>query len=240
MTSNQYLSKASAGSIISIEKITDRGNHMTGKRTLTKKQAVSVLDMLKEEYPDAGCALVHTDVFELLVATVLSAQTTDVSVNQVTPALFSDYPDARALGEAEPEDVEKYIKRIGMYHQKAKNIVNLSKKLTQDFNGEVPQDRSALESLPGVGRKTANVVLSVGFGEQHIAVDTHVFRVSNRIGLVSEKDVAATEQSLMKKLPGDRLTEAHHSLIFHGRNCCHARKPECERCCIADLCQKNL
>ncbi len=213
---------------------------MAGKRTLTKKQAELALDMLKEEYPDAGCALVHTNVFELLVATVLSAQTTDVSVNQVTPDLFRAYPDAEALGKADPVDVEKYIKRIGMYHQKAKNIVGLSEKLSEQYGGEVPQDRAKLEALPGVGRKTANVVLSVGFGEQHIAVDTHVFRVSNRIGLVHEKDALHTEQALMKKLPGDRLTEAHHSLIFHGRNCCHARSPQCDRCCIAGLCQKNL
>lgn len=213
---------------------------MAGKRTLTKAQAENVLDELKKEYPDAGCALHHKDVFELLVATVLSAQTTDVSVNQVTPDLFKAYPGPAELGEAKPEDVENYIKRIGMYHQKAKNIVGLSKRICEDFDGKVPQDRTKLESLPGVGRKTANVVLSVGFGEQHIAVDTHVFRVSNRIGLVHEKDVEHTEMSLMKKLPGDRLTEAHHSLIFHGRYCCHARKPECERCCIAELCQKNL
>lgn len=213
---------------------------MAGKRTLTKAQAVDVLDELRKEYPDAGCALHHTDVFELLVATVLSAQTTDVSVNQVTPDLFKAYPGPAELGAAKPEDVEKYIKRIGMYHQKAKNIVGLSKRICEDFDGKVPQDRTKLESLPGVGRKTANVVLSVGFGEQHIAVDTHVFRVSNRIGLVHEKDVEHTEMSLMKKLPGDRLTEAHQSLIFHGRYCCHARKPECERCCIAELCQKNM
>ena len=213
---------------------------MAGKRTLTKNQAAEVLDKLRIEYPDAGCALKHTNVFELLVATVLSAQTTDVSVNQVTPALFAAYPGPEELGGAAPEDVEKYIKRIGMYHQKAKNIVGLSKKICDDYGGVVPQDRAKLESLPGVGRKTANVVLSVGFDEQHIAVDTHVFRVSNRIGLVHEKDVEHTEMSLMKKLPGDRLTEAHHSLIFHGRNCCHARKPECESCCIEGLCQKNL
>ena len=213
---------------------------MPGKRTITKEQAVNVLDELRKEYPDAGCALNHVNVFELLVATVLSAQTTDVSVNQVTPDLFRDYPDAKALGSADPVEIEKYIKRIGMYHQKAKNIVGLSKTLCEYFDGEVPQDRAKLESLPGVGRKTANVVLSVGFGEQHIAVDTHVFRVSNRIGLVHEEDPLHTEMALMKKLPGDRLTEAHHSLIFHGRNCCHARKPECERCCIAELCQKNI
>lgn len=210
------------------------------KRTLSKEKAVQVIDALKKEYPDAGCALEHENVFQLLIATVLSAQTTDKSVNQVTPDLFSAYPDPESLSSASPEDVEKYIKRIGMYHQKAKNIVKLSGKLAEEFGGKVPQDRAKLESLPGVGRKTANVVLSVGFGEQHIAVDTHVFRVSNRIGLVHEKDVEHTEMALIKKLPADRLTESHHSLIFHGRYCCHARKPECERCCIRDICQKDM
>lgn len=207
------------------------------KRPLTKVQAAEVLDRLRIEYPDAKCQLEHVNVFQLLVATVLSAQTTDVSVNQVTPALFDAYPDPAALGAAKPEDVEQYIKRIGMYHQKAKNIVGLSQKIESDFGGEVPRDRADLESLPGVGRKTANVVLAEGFGEQQIAVDTHVFRVSNRIGLVHEKDVEHTEQALIRKLPGDRLTEAHHLLIFHGRYCCHARKPECERCPVAELCQ---
>ena len=210
------------------------------KRTLTKVRAVEVLDRLRDEYPDARCQLDHVNVFQLLVATVLSAQTTDVSVNQVTPELFRAYPDSAALGAAPPEEVEQYIKRIGMYHQKAKNIVKLSAKIEEDFDGEVPRSRTDLESLPGVGRKTANVVLAEGFGEQQIAVDTHVFRVSNRIGLVHEKDVEHTEQALIRKLPGDRLTEAHHLLIFQGRYCCHARKPECERCCIAELCQMNL
>lgn len=209
-------------------------------RTLTKAQAVEVLDLLRNEYPEAKCQLDHVNVFQLLVATVLSAQTTDVSVNQVTPALFEAYPDPASLGTAVPEDVEEYIKRIGMYHQKAKNIVKLSAKIEEDFGGEVPRSRADLESLPGVGRKTANVVLAEGFGEQQIAVDTHVFRVSNRIGLVHEKDVEHTEQSLIKKLPHDRLTEAHHLLIFHGRYCCHARKPECDRCPLADICQQNL
>ena len=210
------------------------------KKTLSKSQAVEVLDLLTAEYPDARCQLDHVNVFQLLVATVLSAQTTDVSVNQVTPALFKAYPDPAALGAAAPEDVEQYIKRIGMYHQKAKNIVMLAQRIEQDFDGEVPQSRADLESLPGVGRKTANVVLAEGFGEQQIAVDTHVFRVSNRIGLVHEKDAPHTEQALIGKLPGDRLTESHHLLIFHGRRCCHARNPECEHCCIAAICQQNL
>ena len=213
---------------------------LMAKKTLTKAQAVEVLDLLGNEYPDAKCQLEHEDVWQLLVATVLSAQTTDVSVNQVTPELFKAYPGPEDLGNAVPEDVEQFIKRIGMYHQKAKNIINLSDKIATDFDGEVPRSRAELESLPGVGRKTANVVLAEGFGEQQIAVDTHVFRVSNRIGLVHEKDVEHTEQALIRKLPHDRLTESHHLLIFHGRRCCHARGPECERCCIAGLCQKNM
>ena len=210
------------------------------KRTLTKAAAVEVLDRLAIEYPDAKCALEHRDVWQLLVATVLSAQTTDVSVNQVTPDLFAAYPGPAELGSADPADVERYIKRIGMYHQKAKNIVKLSAVIAEDFDGEVPHSRQALESLPGVGRKTANVVLAEGFGEQQIAVDTHVFRVSNRIGLVHEKDVEHTEQALIRKLPHDRLTEAHHLLIFHGRRCCHARNPECEHCPLLSICQQNL
>ena len=210
------------------------------KRTLTKATAVEVLDRLAIEYPDAKCALEHRDVWQLLVATVLSAQTTDVSVNQVTPDLFAAYPGPAELGSADPADVERYIKRIGMYHQKAKNIVKLSAVIADDFDGEVPHSRQALESLPGVGRKTANVVLAEGFGEQQIAVDTHVFRVSNRIGLVHEKDVEHTEQALIRKLPHDRLTEAHHLLIFHGRRCCHARNPECEHCPLLSICQQNL
>ncbi len=210
------------------------------RKILTKDQAVEVLNRLGNEYPDAKCQLEHVNVWQLLVATVLSAQTTDVSVNQVTPDLFAAYPGPEELGNALPEDVEQYIKRIGMYHQKAKNIISLSAKIATDFGGEVPRSRADLESLPGVGRKTANVVLAEGFGEQQIAVDTHVFRVSNRIGLVKEKDVEHTEQALIKKLPHDRLTESHHLLIFHGRRCCHARKPECERCCLNGLCQENM
>lgn len=206
---------------------------------MDKDKVNEILDKLRGEYPDAGCALNHRNPFELLVATVLSAQTTDKSVNTVTPELFKAYPDAYAMGKADPREVEKYIKRIGMYHQKAKNIVGLSSMLSEKYGGEVPQDFDKLTELPGVGRKTANVVLAEAFGEQHIAVDTHVFRVSNRIGLAHEKDVLATEKALMKVLPNDRWTDAHHLLIFHGRNCCSARKPKCETCCIAELCEKN-
>ncbi|MBQ2677926.1 MAG: endonuclease III [Firmicutes bacterium] len=205
----------------------------------TEKQVNEILDRLEKEYPDAGCALKHLNVFELLISVVLSAQTTDVSVNKVSPQLFGKYPDAEALAGAEQEDVQEIIRQIGMYKTKSRNIINLSKELCEKYGGQVPDDYDSLVALPGVGRKTANVVLAVGFGRQRIAVDTHVFRVTNRIGLVKEKDVLKTELALMETLPEPRWSRAHHSFIFHGRRCCSARKPECERCCLADLCAKE-
>jgi len=199
-----------------------------------------ILNRLEETYPDAECALDHQNVFQLIVAVALSAQTTDKSVNLVTPALFAAYPDAQALANADPEEVSEYIKRIGMYKTKAKNIVGMAKILVEEHDGQVPEDYDKLVALPGVGRKTANVVLSVGFGHQRIAVDTHVFRVANRIGLVDEKDVLKTELALMECVPEHRWSRTHHSLIFHGRNCCAARKPDCENCSISDWCEKRL
>ena len=197
----------------------------------------TILDILEQTYPDAGCALEHIDIFELLICVVLSAQTTDKSVNKVTPALFAKYPDAAALSQADPDDVAEYIRSIGMYRTKSKNIVNLAKALVSDFGGKVPDNYDSLISLPGVGRKTANVVLSVGFGHQRLAVDTHVFRVANRIGFVCEKDVLETELALMEVIPENRWTRTHHSLIFHGRNCCDARKPKCTECPINQYCK---
>ena len=207
--------------------------------SFTEKQVNEILDRLEKEYPDAGCALKHLNVFELLICVVLSAQTTDVSVNKVSPQLFGKYPDAKALAGAEQEDVQEIIRQIGMYKTKSRNIINLSRELCEKYDGQVPDDYDSLVALPGVGRKTANVVLAVGFGRQRIAVDTHVFRVTNRIGLVKEKDVLKTELALMETLPEPRWSRAHHSFIFHGRRCCSARKPECERCCLADLCAKE-
>ena len=207
---------------------------------MDKEKVKKVLDLLEEEYPEAECALHHRNVFELIVAVALSAQTTDKSVNQVTPELFERYPDAEALSKADPSDVEKFIRRIGMYKTKSKNIVAMAGRIVSDFGGQVPEDYESLVSLPGVGRKTANVVLSVGFGHQRIAVDTHVFRVSNRIGLVHESDVLKTELALMETVPEDRWSKTHHSLIFHGRNCCTARKPDCENCVIREFCEKNI
>ena len=199
-----------------------------------------ILDILEETYPEAECALHHQNVFQLIVSVALSAQTTDKSVNQVTPDLFAAYPDAFALGNADPQEVSTYIRRIGMYKTKSKNIVNMAKVLAEKYDGQVPDNYDKLVELPGVGRKTANVVLSVGFGHQRIAVDTHVFRVANRIGLVNAKDVLKTELALMEALPQERWSRTHHSLIFHGRNCCTARKPDCENCSIAEYCEKHL
>ena len=196
-----------------------------------------ILDILEETYPEAECALKHVNTYQLIVAVVLSAQTTDKAVNLVAPALFEKYPTPYELADAEPEEVAEYIKRIGMYKTKSKNIVGLAKALVENYGGEVPDNYDALVALPGVGRKTANVVLSVGFGHQRIAVDTHVFRVANRIGLTAEKDVLKTELSLMERIPEERWSRTHHSLIFHGRQCCDARKPKCDSCPIEEYCQ---
>ena len=201
-----------------------------------EKDINKILDILEQTYPEAECALNHNDVYQLIVAVALSAQTTDKAVNLVTPALFEKYPTPYHLSEASPEDVAEDIKSIGMDKTKSKNIVGLAKALVEKYDGQVPDDYDALVSLPGVGRKTANVVLSVGFGHQRIAVDTHVFRVSNRIGLTNEKDVLKTELSLMERIPEERWSRTHHSLIFHGRQCCDARKPKCDECPIEEYC----
>ena len=204
---------------------------------MKKETVIKILDILEETYPEAECALDHENVFQLIVAVALSAQTTDVSVNKVTPQLFAAYPTPQTLAQADVEEVAEYIRKIGMYKTKSKNIVNMAKMLVEKFNGQVPEDYDALVSLPGVGRKTANVVLSVGFGHQRIAVDTHAFRVANKIGFVHEKDVLKTELALMEVIPKDRWTKTHHSLIFHGRNCCVARKPKCGQCPIKTYCE---
>lgn len=206
---------------------------------LIQRNKLKVMDALINEYPDAGCALNHETVFQLLVATVLSAQTTDASVNKVTPQLFKIAPDAKHMAKLSIDDVSQIIHSIGMYKQKAKHVVELSKQLVEKYDGEIPCDFSLLQQLPGVGRKTANVVLSVGFNEQHIAVDTHVFRLANRIGLVEEDNVLDTEYALMKCIPKNHWTKMHHALIFHGRKICDAKKPKCETCCIKNICKKN-
>ncbi len=197
----------------------------------------AVLEGLAEMYPDAAPELCFTNAYELLIATILSAQCTDRQVNICTPALFARYPDAQAMASAEQSDVEDYIRSCGFYHNKAANMISACRDIVDNFGGAVPSDREGLESLAGVGRKTASVVLSNAFGVPAIAVDTHVFRVSNRIGLASAGTVEKTEKQLMETIPEEQWSIAHHWLIFHGRRCCSAKKPKCELCGIKDLCK---
>jgi endonuclease-3 len=175
--------------------------------------------------------------FELLVAVILSAQATDRSVNAATRRLFPVARTPRDLLALGIEGLSEYIRTIGLYNSKAKHLIEMSRMLIEKHGGAVPRDRDALESLPGVGRKTANVVLNTAFGEPTIAVDTHIFRVANRTGLAPGKTVLSVEQSLLRRVPGEFLRDAHHWLLLHGRYTCMARKPACERCVIADLCE---
>ena len=197
----------------------------------------SILAELERLYPDAKPALHFANPYQLLVAVILSAQCTDVKVNAVTPALFAAYPDAHALAKADPLEVEGYIRTCGLYHNKAKNLVATARALVEHYGGEVPADHEKLTQLPGVGRKTANVVMSCAFGADAIAVDTHVFRVSNRLGLADAGDVLKTEQQLMQNIPKNKWSLAHHWIIFHGRRVCSARKPDCERCTLSAWCE---
>ena len=205
--------------------------------TLSKAKIKTVIDILMEYYPDADCALNHNSPYELLIATILSAQCTDVRVNIITEELFKVANSPQAMLELGEESLKDYIKSAGFFNTKGKNILETSRILVENYNGEVPNDRAALESLPGVGRKTANVVLSKSFGVPAIAVDTHVFRVSNRIGLVEEKTVEKTEDALMKAIPKTKWTKMHHVIIFHGRQICKARSPLCDICPINHICK---
>lgn len=208
-------------------------------RTLAPSDVLTVLDLLEEAYPEASCELTYMTPYQLLSAVMLSAQTTDKRVNQVTEELFSEYPDAAAMSGADPEELRRILRPIGMYRTKADNLLKLSRILTEEYNGIVPEDQKLLETLPGIGRKSANVVMAEAFGHQRIAVDTHVFRVSNRIGLVSEKNVLAAEKALMIVLPEDRWTASHHLLIWHGRRICKARSPGCAVCPLEKICLRT-
>jgi endonuclease-3 len=187
--------------------------------------------------PNPETELEYASPYQFLVAVILSAQATDKSVNRASAALFVEYPDARSMISLGEEGLARYIKHIGLFRIKAKNVVAMSRLLLESHGGEVPHDRAALEALPGVGPKTANVVLNVIFNEPTIAVDTHVFRVANRTGLAAGRDVRIVEQKLLKSVPPEYLLHAHHWLILHGRYVCKARQPECHRCPIRDLCE---
>ncbi len=201
------------------------------------EKAQKIYEKLKEEYPDVRCELNYETPLQLLVATVLSAQTTDRQVNRVTETLFQECPDLDHFLNLSQEELEEAIRSLGFYRTKARNLYLLFRVLADRFHGEVPQTMEELVSLPGVGRKTANVVLSNAFGVPAIAVDTHVFRVSNRIGLAHAGNVEETEKQLQKALDPEVWSMMHHLLIFHGRRCCSARSPQCERCVIAGECE---
>ena len=202
-----------------------------------KEKTKKILAILKETYPDAKCELNYETPFQLLVATILSAQTTDKKVNEVTESLFKDYPDLDSFLTLSNEELEGRIREIGLYRNKAKNLVMMCNQLKENFNGEVPHTMEGIQSLAGAGRKTANVVLSNAFNIPSIAVDTHVFRVSNRLGLANSDNVLEVEKQLQKEFPKKEWTLLHHLLIFHGRRCCIARKPKCEECPLAHLCK---
>ncbi len=207
------------------------------KGMLSHEEADKCLDVLEETYPDAKCELEHRSPFELLVATILSAQCTDVRVNKVTGEMFKKYNKPEDFANMDIKTLESLVKECGLYRNKAKNIKASSNVILEEFNGKVPKTIKDLMKLPGVGKKTANVVASTCFGVPAIAVDTHVFRVSNRIGFVSENNVEKTEKALENKIDRDRWTKAHHLFIFHGRRCCTARSPKCQACTIKDFCR---
>ena len=201
-----------------------------------------LLDYYSEKMPHVSTELEFGSVFQLLVATVLSAQCTDKRINQVTPDLFKHYPDAESMAEAEPEDVFELIKSVSYPNSKAQHLVDLSRMLVSDFDGAVPSEMSQLVKLPGVGRKTANVVQAVGFGRSAIAVDTHVFRVSNRLGLVppTANTPLKVELTLKKNIPAEMQADAHHWILLHGRYICQSRKPKCDNCPFVSFCPSRV
>ncbi|KGA99103.1 endonuclease III [Alkalihalobacillus alcalophilus ATCC 27647 = CGMCC 1.3604] len=207
---------------------------------LTKKQTLEAIDEMAYLFPDAECELVHSNPFELLIAVVLSAQCTDALVNKVTPGLFAKYKSPTDYLMVPQEELEQDIRRIGLFRSKAKNIQKLCRSLIDDFQGEVPKERDELVKLAGVGRKTANVVTSVAFGVPAIAVDTHVERVSKRLGICRWKDnVREVEETLMKKIPEERWSDTHHQLIFFGRYHCKAQSPQCPECPLLSMCREG-
>ena len=203
---------------------------------LSKEKYDRALALLAAAYPDVRPALEYSSPFELLVSTMLAAQCTDKRVNECTRVLYARYHTPEQFAALTQEELEPYIRSCGFFNTKGKNILAMSRILVERYGGEGPRERDVLTTLPGVGRKTANVVVSNAFGTPAIAVDTHVFRVSNRIGLADAKNVEKTEEQLMAHIPEKDWSDAHHWLIYHGRQVCHARKPACDGCCVAYVC----
>ena len=210
---------------------------------MTRKERYEyILKYFREQMPEVQTELEFGSVFQLLVAVILSAQCTDKRINQVTPELFCHYPNAKTMATAEPEDLLEYISSVSYPNSKAEHLVKMARMLVEKHGGEVPSDMSLLLDLPGVGRKTANVIQSVAFGKSTMAVDTHVFRVSHRLGLVTKKDDTPykVEQALVKNIPEEDIPRAHHWLLFHGRYVCTSRRPHCEKCDLKDVCPSVL
>jgi endonuclease-3 len=206
-------------------------------RRAKKERAERIYEILESEYPDAHCALVHRNPFQLLAATILSAQCTDERVNMVTPELFARFPDARSLAGGDQGEVEEIIRSTGFFRSKARNLIGMADAVVEKHEGEIPRDMDALVALPGVGRKTANVVLGNAFGiNDGVVVDTHVKRLAGRMGLTSQKTPEKIEPDLMRLFDRERWTMLSHLLIFHGRQVCNARKPACNECALAHLC----
>jgi len=199
-------------------------------RAMSRDQVAHFIRALAQVNPAPETELLYSDSFSLLVAVVLSAQTTDAAVNKVTPGLFAAAPTPAAMAALGAEGIGRHIRTIGLWQAKAKNVAALAAQLVERHNGQVPEDREALEALPGVGRKTANVVLNVAFGQPTMAVDTHIFRIGNRTGLAPGKNVREVEDGLIRRIPPDLLRDSHHWLILHGRYICKARRPDCWRC----------
>ena len=204
---------------------------------MNRDKRTKIFATLRDANPSPETELNYDTPFQLLVAVILSAQATDVGVNKATAKLFRDAPDARSMHALGVDGLKRYIKTIGLFNSKAENVIKTCRILIEQHDGEVPQDRAALESLPGVGRKTANVVLNTAFGEPTIAVDTHIFRVSNRAGIARGKTVLEVEKRLLRLVPDEFKRDAHHWLILHGRYVCKARKPLCGECLIVDWCE---
>ena len=209
---------------------------------LRKQRYETILAYFSEKMPKVTTELEFGSVFQLLVATVLSAQCTDKRINQVTPELFRRFPDARSMAKGDFEDILQLIRSVSYPNSKARNLLEMSRMLVNDFGGEVPDTMEDLQKLPGVGRKTANVIQAVAFGRSAIAVDTHVFRVSHRLGLVSSKanTPAKVEEELKKNIPEDKRADAHHWLLLHGRYICQSRQPKCQECPFDSFCPKLL
>ena len=205
-------------------------------KNMTKKQIQVFFERLREQRPSPRTELNYSSPFELLIAVMLSAQATDVSVNKATDKLYPVANTAQAILDLGVEGLKAYIKTIGLYNAKAENVIKTCQILVDQYQGQVPETRQQLEALPGVGRKTANVVLNTAFGQPTMAVDTHIFRVGNRTGLAVGKNVLEVEHRLVKVIPKEFILDAHHWLILHGRYCCIARKPKCGECVVADVC----